>query len=187
MGGSPKGLEIVGTSRIIDRVADSLRRVCGNVILAANDAHASEWLPGTTVVPDIHPGGGGLAGVEAALKHSGNVIVVAWDMPFVPVDLIQELMRRAYTHDCMIVLPDSDSPHGFEPFCAFYSARILPRLSAFLTRGGGPARDFIAESDGVHRIPLNDLASFGDPTVMLSSVNTPRDLSRARTVATAGG
>ena len=187
MGGSPKGLEIVGTSRIIDRVAGALRRVCGSVILAANDEHASQWLPGTTVVPDIHAGAGGLAGVEAALKHSGDVIVVAWDMPFVPADLLRELARRAYVHDRMVVLPESDSPHGFEPFCAFYSARVLAPLSAFLTRGGGSARDFIAESDGVHRIPRNDLRSFGDPAVMFSSVNTPGDLSRARTIAATGG
>lgn len=187
MGGSPKGLEIVGTSRIIDRVADSLRRVCGSVILAANDEHASEWLPGTAVVPDIHPGIGGLAGVEAALNHAGDVVVVAWDMPFVPADLIQELTRRAYAHDSMVVLPQSHSPHGFEPFCAFYSARLLPRLRAFLLRGGGAARDFIAQCDGVHRVPLSDLGSLGDPSVMLLSVNTPGDLSRARTIAAAGG
>src|SRR5688572_32002559 len=107
MGGSPKGLEIVGKSRIIDRVADALRRSCGSVILAANDEKALEWLPGTVVVPDIHPGTGGLAGVEAALHHSGDVIVVAWDMPFVPVALLEELTRRARAHDAAVVLPES--------------------------------------------------------------------------------
>ena len=187
MGGSPKGLEIVGTSRIIDRVADSLRRVCGSVILAANDAHASEWLPGTTVVRDAHPGAGGLAGVEAALRHAGDVVIVAWDMPFVTPDLLQELARRAREHDATSVVPESDSPHGFEPFCAFYSARVLKQLSAFLVRGGGPARDFISAIHGVDRMPLNELGAFGDPATLFLSVNTPGDLSRARTIAAAAG
>ncbi len=187
MGGSPKGLEMVGASRIVDRVADSLRRACGSVILAANDPHASEWLPGTTVVADSHPGTGGLAGVEAALRHSGDVIVVAWDMPFVPPALLQELARRAHVHDAQIVLPESDSPWGVEPFCAFYSMRVLQPLRAFLDQGGGPAHDFISATDGVHRIPLSELGSFGDPAAMFFSVNSPGDLSRARTIAAAAG
>ena len=187
MGGSPKGLEIVGASRIIDRVARSLRRACGSVIVAANDEQASEWLPGTTVVRDTHPGTGGLAGVEAALQHAGDVIVVAWDMPFVTAELLQELARRAREHDATIVVPESDSPHGFEPFCAFYSARVLEQLSAFLLRGGGPARDFISATDGVDRMPLSELGAFGDPTTIFLSVNTPGDLSRARTIAAAAG
>src|SRR5688500_7839309 len=136
MGGSPKGLAIVGTSRIIDRVADALHRACGSVILAANDETASEWLPGTIVIPDVHPGTGGLAGIEAALRHSGDVVVVAWDMPFVPTALLEELTRRARAHDATVVLPESDSPHGFEPFCAFYSERLLQPPSALLDRGG---------------------------------------------------
>ena len=187
MGGSPKGLEMVGARRIIDRVADSLRPVCDSVLLAANDAKASDWLPGTTVVPDIHPGSGGLAGVEAALAHSGDAIAVAWDMPFVPAGLVHELARRAHAHDAMIVLPESQPPHEFEPFCAFYSARVLQRLSAFLARGGGPARDFIFATKGVHLSPLNELGSFGDPAEMFLSVNSPADLARARTIASAAG
>jgi molybdopterin-guanine dinucleotide biosynthesis protein A len=187
MGGSPKGLEIVGTSRIIDRVADALRRSCRSVILAANDEKASEWLPNTVVVPDLHAGTGGLAGVEAALRHSGDVIVVAWDMPFVPAALLEELTRRARAHGAAVVIPESDSPHGFEPFCAFYSARVLQRLSEFLNRGGGPARDFIAETEDVHRIALNDLGSFGDAATMFLSVNSPADLDRARTIVAAAG
>ncbi len=186
MGGSAKGLELVGTSRIIDRVADALLRACGSVILAANDEKASGWLPGTTVVRDSHRSAGGLAGVEAALRHSGDVIVIAWDMPFVPAALLEELARRARAHDATVVLPESDSPHGFEPFCAFYSARVLQRLSAFLDRGGGPARDFISGTEGVHRIALSELGSFGDPATMFLSVNSPADLDRARTIAAAG-
>ena len=187
MGGAPKGLEIIGARRIIDRVADALREACGSVILAANDPEASQWLPGTTVVPDVHPGAGGLAGVEAALQHSGDAIVVAWDMPFVPAALLRELGRRARAHDAMVVLPESISPHGVEPFCAFYSARVLQKLSAFLDRGGAPARDFVFASDGVHRVSLNELASFGDPATMFFSVNSPAELAQARTIAAAAG
>jgi molybdopterin-guanine dinucleotide biosynthesis protein A len=183
MGGTPKGLEIVAGARIIDRVADALRRACGRILLAANDPEAASWLRDAEVVADLHAGRGGLAGVEAAIARAGDVVVVAWDMPFVPEGLLRELMRRATTHEADIVVPESDSPYGFEPFCAYYSARVLPDLSAFLRRGGGAARDFIGQAKRVHRIPQQDVARYGDVATMFYGVNTSEELARARTIA----
>ena len=183
MGGAPKGLEIVGSHRIIDRVAGALRHACGEVILAANDASAASWLPGVPVVADIHQGAGGLAGVEAAMRRSGSVLVVAWDMPFVPARLLDEITRVAVDGTADVVVPESDSPYGFEPFCAFYGAGVLPALTAFLANGGGAARDFVARVKRVHRIPLADVSAFGDPATTFLSVNTSQDLARARTIA----
>jgi molybdopterin-guanine dinucleotide biosynthesis protein A len=187
MGGTHKGLEIVAGARIIDRVADALRRVCGRVLLAANDADAASWLPGTEVVADLHAGRGGLAGVEAAIARAGDVVVVAWDMPFVSDGMLRELTRRAPMHGADIVVPESDSPHGFEPFCAYYSARVLPDLGEFLERGGGAAREFIGQAKRVHRIPLQDVARHGDVATMFYGVNTSEELARARTIAAHAG
>ena len=187
MGGTRKGLEVVGGSRIVDRVADALKNACGRIVLAANDPDASAWLRGADVVADTHPGSGGLAGVEAAMARVGDAIVVAWDMPFVSAALLRELARRAETHGADVVVPESDSPYGFEPFCAYYSARTLPQLTAFLERGGGAARGFIAQVKRVHRVPLRDVATFGDAATMFFSVNTPEELARARTIAEHAG
>jgi molybdopterin-guanine dinucleotide biosynthesis protein A len=187
MGGSPKGLHIVGRQRIIDRVATALRHACDELLLAANDAAAASWLPGTAVVADLHRGAGGLAGVEAAMRSAGSVVVVAWDMPFVPGTLISELVRVGNAASAAVVIPESDSPYGFEPFCAYYDARILPALGAFLERGGGAARDFLAGVEPVHRITLAEVASFGDPKTIFLSVNSADDLTAARTIAARSG
>ncbi len=187
MGGSHKGLEIVGGARIIDRVADALRRACGHILLAANHVDAASWLPGVEVAPDLHAHVGGLAGVEAAIARAGDVVVVAWDMPFVAPELLRELMRRAVVEKADVVLPSSDSPYGFEPFCSYYSARVLPQLRAFLEQGGGAAREFAGQVPRVHRIPVRDVARFGDPATMFHSVNTPEELALARTIATNAG
>lgn len=178
---------MVGPHRIIDRVAAALRQVCSDVLLAANDAAAASWLPGVPVVADIHVGTGGLAGVEAAMTQAGSALVVAWDMPFVPPPLLGEIARLAGDTGADVVLPESGSPYGFEPFCAFYDARMLPALTAFLTHGGGPARDFLARVARMHRIPARDVAAFGDPATMFLSVNTSQDLARARTIAANAG
>lgn len=185
--GAPKGLEVVGGVRIIDRVADALSSVCSRLLLAANDPAASAWLPGVPVVTDAHPGAGGMAGVEAALRHGADVLVVAWDMPFVPGALLRELTDEAAVHSADVVVPESDSPHGFEPFCAYYSVRVLPALTDFLGGGGGAARDFIARLERVRRVTVRDVSRFGDVATLFFSVNTKQDLERARTIAAVAG
>jgi molybdopterin-guanine dinucleotide biosynthesis protein A len=186
LGGTPKGLEPVDGIRIVDRVAAALRDVTVDLLLVANDADASRWLPGASLISDRHPGTGGLAGVEAALATGGcDALVVAWDMPFVTPAILRAILEAAAAHGADIVLPESDSPYGFEPFCAYYSARVLPSLSQFLERGGGAARDFIGRASRVHLLPAVDVASVGDPRRMFFSVNTPADLERARAMANA--
>jgi molybdopterin-guanine dinucleotide biosynthesis protein A len=167
----------------VDCVASALRQVTSELVLLANDAEAAHWLPGIRVLPDSHAGAGGLAGVEAALHAGHDVLVVAWDMPFVNAKLLELLIADARVGDADVVLPDSNSPYGFEPFCAYYSARVQPALSAFLEKGGGAAREFIARVN-VRRVPLSMSQRAGDPDRLFFSVNTPEDLLRARAIAT---
>jgi molybdopterin-guanine dinucleotide biosynthesis protein A len=183
LAGIPKGLEIVGDRRILDRVVGALQAVTPDIVLVANDTEAARWLPGVAVLSDRHPSGGGLAGVETALHQRGDALVVAWDMPFVSVALLEYLLSEARNHESLLTLPESESPYGIEPFCAYYSARLLPLLSEFFAHGGGAAHDFIKRVRGVRRIPIDAIRSIGDPARLFFSVNTPDDLAHARTLA----
>jgi molybdopterin-guanine dinucleotide biosynthesis protein A len=170
----------VGGARVIDRVVSALKQVTTELLLVANDPDARDWLPGVAVVADLHHGAGGLAGVEAALSRGRDALVVAWDMPFVTPALLNALVEAARDSNADVALPESDSPYGFEPFCAFYSARVGPALSAFYKRGGGAAGDFLRQVDRLHRVPITDIERIGDPRRLFFSVNTPDDLERAR-------
>ena len=139
LGGIPKGLEVVGGKRSIDRVVEALRGATSAIVLAANDPDAAMWLPGVAVVADRFPGTGGLAGVEAALASRGDVMVVAWDMPFVSPALVELIIGEARHHDSRVTVPESRSPYGFEPFCAYYAASVQPALADFL-RGAADRR-----------------------------------------------
>lgn len=185
LGGLPKGLELVGGARIVDRVAAALRQVTNELLLVANDGEAPRWLPGVAVVSDSHPGAGGLAGVEAALSRGEgtDALVVAWDMPFVTPALLRAITNAARASDADVALPESDSPYGFEPFCAWYSVRVLPSLTSYLETGGGAARDLLRRLPRVHRVPIADVEKLGDPRRLFFSVNTPEDLELARAMA----
>ena len=164
-------------------MATALRAVTAEIVLLANDPEAAHWMPGVRVLADSHAGAGGLAGVEAALQSGRDALVVAWDMPFVNPKLLELLVADARVGAADVVLPDSNSPYGFEPFCAYYSARLRPALSAFLENGGGAAREFIAKVNA-RRLPLSMSQRAGEPDRLFFSVNTPEDLLRARAIAT---
>ena len=171
----------------MDRVADALRPVTDTLLVVANDPQAGTWLPGVPHARDRFPGAGGLAGVDAALhwKREGDVLVVAWDMPFVSTALLRALVAGAAETGADVSLPESPSPYGFEPFCAFYSRRVADSLAEFLEGGGGAARDFIRRLARVHRLDGEAVRAIGDPATLFLSVNTPADLDRARAIAAA--
>lgn len=184
-GGRPKGLERIGGERIIDRVAGALRETTDDLLLIANAPGADAWLPGVRTRTDVRAGEGALGGLHAALMHAGtDILLVAWDMPFVPRGLLAALRARGENaplsdHTVDIVLPESDgSRRGVEPLCAWYSFRCLEAVTASLEAG---ERRVIAFHDDVRtlRLPLTEVAAFGDPDVMFSNVNTPSDLDAA--------
>lgn len=173
----------MGGVRILDRVADALRPVTSRIIISATSDSAHKWLDNAALVIDKRANVGGLAGVEVALAEHGDALVVAWDMPFVTSRLLELLAREQVRNDADIVVPDSESPYGLEPFCAFYGARALRSLNSFLDAGGGPARDFLHSVNRLYRVPLAAIRQIGEPGRLFFSVNTRDDLARANTMA----
>jgi molybdopterin-guanine dinucleotide biosynthesis protein A len=176
-GGLPKGLERVGGKRVIDRVVEVLGPATDDLLLIANDPAASEWLPGVRVERDVRLGCGSLGGIHAALAHAGSdVIVVAWDMPFVPPRLMVAL--RAFGELADVVVPESDSKRGVEPLCAYYSERCLVPIERRLDEGERRVVSFF-DDVRVARIAAPEVATFGDPIFMFMNINSPGDLTLA--------
>ena len=176
-GGLPKGLERVGGVRIIDRVASALAVVTDDLLLIANDANASAWLPGVRLGCDLRPGLGSLGGIHAALAHAGgSVLVVAWDMPFVPTGLLAEL--RAAGANADVAVPESGSRRGVEPLCGFYSQACRPAIEARLDADDRRVIGFF-DDVRVARIGADAVARHGDPAMIFMTVNTPEDLGVA--------
>ena len=184
--GAPKGLEQVGGRRIIDRVADALRDVTDELLLIANTEAAVRWLPGVRVAADSIVNQGGLGGIHAALAAARtSVIVVAWDMPFVPGSLLRQL--RDLGADADAVVPESDSKRGLEPLCAWYTQACLQPIEKRLADGDRRVIGFY-EDIRLARLPAEEVARHGDPAVMFMNVNTPAELIHAeRHVTTTDG
>jgi molybdopterin-guanine dinucleotide biosynthesis protein A len=104
------------------------------------------------------------------------VIVVAWDMPFVPAELLEALAAGLSQADAC--LPESSGPRGLEPMCAGYGPGCQAAIEASLAEGDLRATSFHS------RIKLSILSSeqvsrLGDPALMFFNVNTSADLAEA--------
>lgn len=176
-GGRPKGLERVGGERIIDRVAARLREVVDDLLLIANTPDADAWLPGVRRRSDVILDAGSLGGIHAALSHAGtSVLLVAWDMPFVPTALLRRLLTLGESADAAV--PESESKRGLEPLCAYYSQACLAPIERRL---GQDERRVVAFFDDVKvaRLPFDEVQRFGNPASMFMNVNSPEELALA--------
>jgi molybdopterin-guanine dinucleotide biosynthesis protein A len=177
-GGKPKGLEVVGGERILDRLVAECERAFGAPpLLVANAAHAPSWRPDLRVVPDTRTGLGSLGGIyTAVLEAPAPVVCVAWDMPFVTAELLTALAAGLAEHDAF--LPESDGRRGVEPLCASYGPACAQAIAA--SADGGDLRAI-----GFHRrirtgiLPLEVVRRLGDPTRLFFNVNTADELARA--------
>ncbi len=184
-GGRPKGLALVGGRRIVQRVAGALAQVSDALVVVSNADDAAGWLPGTPVVRDRVRGAGPLGGLHAALSlGAAGVLVVAWDMPFVPASLLGELRRLgergAGTVDA--VVPEGTAEGAPEPLCAYYAQGCLAAADAALAAGEYRLGAFL-DRLRVRRLPYARALDWGDPRQLFLNVNTPGALLEANRLA----
>lgn len=176
-GGRPKGLEQVAGRRVIDRVADALRATSDAVLLIANDPAASAWIPGVPLATDVRPNCGSLGGIHAAIARAATpVLVVAWDMPFVPPDLLRALRIAGSRVDAAV--PESGSRRGVEPLCAYYTPACLPAIERRLDANDLRVISFF-DDVRLERLSDQEVRRYGDPAVLFMNVNSPDDLALA--------
>jgi len=178
--GQPKALEAVGGEPIAQRAIRALRAAAGHVVLIVNEFDTYRAL-GLEMRRDLRPGLGALGGIHTAVCWAEEAdyrgaLVAACDMPFLSAPLLRELARDAGRDE--VVAPQSASRRGLEPLCAWYGAGCREAIEAALDRGD---RHVISFFDDVRlrTLPLDDVARFGDPDLLLLNVNTPEDRERA--------
>jgi molybdopterin-guanine dinucleotide biosynthesis protein A len=176
MGGRLKALLELGGCTILDRQLAVLRQIADPIFLVSSEATPYAAF-GLDVVPDEIPGCGALGGIYTAIVKSPRkrTIVVACDMPFISLSLLQRLID----HDIAdIVIPRSR--RGLEPLCAVYARECAEPIRQRLARGELEATS-LPEGLRVKEIAAEPLEAFGQDGLLFVNVNTPHDYERART------
>ncbi|MDF1562292.1 MAG: molybdenum cofactor guanylyltransferase [Deltaproteobacteria bacterium] len=166
MGQDKALLEVDGVA-LAQRAAGLAAPFSGRVVLCGSRDDLGDL--GPEVLPDLHPGMGPLAGLEAALTASETdwVLLLACDLPGLDAALLEGLLGRLEgvgEHDAVAVR----SARGPEPLVALYHRRLLPEIVERLERG----------QRAVHRLLLDAKTLWhevgADPRV--ANLNTPAEL-----------
>jgi len=153
--------------------ARRLAAVCAEVLVADR---GRATVPGLPSLPD-GPGRGPAAGLlgAAAARPDHPLLVLACDLPDVPVALLQELVSPGVGVRIDLALPRWSG--GLEPLCALWGPAALARLAERVERGLYALHPLAAEADlAVRFLEGERLAAFGPAAALFRNVNTPEDL-----------
>jgi molybdopterin-guanine dinucleotide biosynthesis protein A len=172
LGGTDKALVTVGGEPIVVRQLRVLAPLCAERLIVAGDTKPYEAFD-ARLVHDLHPGGGPLSGLEAALSSTtaDSLLVFACDLPFLDAALVTALIA-APAAEAVVARLDGKA----QPLAARYARSILPRVQRRLSRDKLRMLDLVAELDP-------QWIDFPAGTRALFNVNTPDDLTRAEELA----
>jgi molybdopterin-guanine dinucleotide biosynthesis protein A len=177
--GEPKAGALLGGRALIAYPIDAVRAAgLDPVVVAKPDIplpdltceviRERDWRP--------HPAAGILAALRGA--DGGAVVVVACDMPFVEPELIRFLAGL----EAAVAVPRVR--RRLEPLLARYSPAAIPALEAAVARGA--ALHEAIEGPDTAVIDEGELARFGEPGRITSSINDRAELESAERLLAAG-
>jgi len=174
--GADKAFVVLDGRTLLARMLDLARHVTPNVQIVGARSKFSPFAP---VVEDIFPGCGPLGGIHAALKSSQSElnVILAVDVPFVSLALLQYLISRARNSPtAAITVPRS--AEGWQPLCAIYRRWFADSAEKALAEGRYKI-DALFEQVMVETIGEEELETAGFAPRIFRNLNTPEELAAA--------
>jgi len=171
--GTDKAFLIFDGQTLLDRALIVMQTVCNRVTVVGDPAKFAKYQAGS-VIADIFPGCGPLAGIHSALVHSVAEfnLMLAVDMPFVTEGLLSFLFAAAEENAAVVTVPRVN--HRLQPLCAVYRRDFAAAAERAL-RAGNYKIDALFSSVSTHVIEAAELAEAGFSARNFFNMNTPQD------------
>jgi molybdopterin-guanine dinucleotide biosynthesis protein A len=175
MGSDKAFLAFEGRS-LLERALGVAGEACAQLAMVGDPAKFAAF---GTVVPDVYPGCGPLAGIHAALLHSSAELnlMLAVDMPFISTKLLDFLFNAAGESQAIVTVPRA--ARGLQPLCAVYRRPFAATAEEAL-RAGKYKIDTLFSRVAVRVIDESELERAGFSEQSFFNVNTPEDLRTAK-------
>ncbi|MCK6628692.1 MAG: molybdenum cofactor guanylyltransferase [Anaerolineae bacterium] len=180
--GRDKAFLEVGGRPVIERVIGQVQTLTDDLFISTNSPEKYAHL-GLPLVPDIYPDKaalGGLYSVIQAARHA-HVLVVACDMPFLKVALLQYLIDLAPQADVVVPLINPLQP---ETLHAVYSKNCLPAIERRVLADQLRLIGFFADVT-VRYVEREEIIEFDPEFHSFVNMNTPEDWHRVQAIAKA--
>jgi len=177
--GMEKAFLRIGDKVIIEEILAKLSRIFPKIMVVTNSP-ASYYYLGVEVVKDILPGKGALGGIYSGLAASETHynFVLACDMPFISLDLIEYMRKNAEGHD--VVIPKLNN--YFQPLHAIYSKDCIQPIKEQLHRNDLQVFGFFDRIE-VKCISAEEVKMFDPRGIAFFNINTKNDTEEAERIA----
>ncbi len=127
--GTDKALVELKGKKIVEIIADELKKVFSKIVLVAPDSSKYEFLKKESI-NDVYTNCGPLAGIHTALIHSETekIFVISCDLPLIKSEVIKYIIE--YKTDKNIIIPKAGDKKQY--LCAVYNKSILPEAEKLL-------------------------------------------------------
>ena len=173
---------ILNGENLLERTIRRLEQL-GNemiLVLAQGQANPSANIAGRIkMTNDRYSGKGPLAGMHSGMKISEDVynLVVACDMPFLNIDLIQYMMKQ--TSGFEAVVPRAQNK--IHPLHAIYSHKCVDVIERMLINGDLRVTHLLNQIK-VRYVDESEIVPFDPGYLSFFNLNTPEDLARANEI-----
>ena len=176
--GQDKALMLFLGRPLIQRVTDRLAPIADEVIVTTNHPEDYRFL-GLPLFPDLKPGRGALGGLYTALSSATceSVAVVACDMPFASVSLIEAASRLLIQEEADVVIPDSGG--GLEPMHAVYRRETcIPAIEAAIEADKWKLISWFPDVK-VRILQPDEVKTYDPSGLAFWNLNTPEEFAEA--------
>ena len=165
-------------------VLKRLSAVADDVLVVANNREKYEEF-GAPVVPDLRPDIGALGGIQAAIASSAHdhCLVVACDMPFLSLPLLQRMADEPRDYDVLVPLVPGESRQRsdglvFQTLHAIYGKQCLPFIEQRIIEGRKQVVAFF-EDVRVRTLDIAEIRRWDPDLRSFFNANTPEALRAA--------
>ena len=173
--------EIIGEQTLLERVLSTLSKFDSDIIIVSSEqASLPDFRnPRTRIINDIYPGKGSLGGIYTGLMASRTHynLVVAGDMPFLNIALLQFMVKIAQGYD-LVAFNENDRP---ELLHAVYSKNCLAPMHDLIRQNSLRIIGILPHIK-VRYLTAEEIARFDPRHLSFFNINTEADLIKAREI-----
>ncbi len=179
--GRDKIFEVLGNETLLEQVIRRVSPISQRVILSVAPGQSiplAEQLRKRTIeIVDIYPGKGSLGGIYSGLMESDSLynLVVACDMPFLNISLLQYMLQLAPEYD--VIIPKIGE--RAEPLHAIYSRNCIGPIRELLDHDVLRVIAFF-DKVRVRWVEEDEVNRFDPHHLSFLNINTPSDLEQAK-------
>jgi molybdopterin-guanine dinucleotide biosynthesis protein A len=179
--GQNKAFLQIDDIRIIDHIAEQMKRIFDRVILVTNQRRDFEYLE-LPIAEDLIKGLGPIGGIYTGLSNISEQagFFVACDMPFLNEGLIRYMVEIIDSHAAVI---PAVGP-WVEPLHAIYTRSCLPTIKALIDEKRYQVR-LSYDRMSVRYVREDEIRRFCRPEEAFLNINTPEEFVRIQSLVKA--